>query len=390
MSARERILILKLDDKQLREQIKILQGAAGTSSGGGGRTGAPKGMMGLVKLLSDNVGLIKVVAKLTLIFAVLTLIVKLITKITDRIVDSSPILQTMLKLMQTGITFILRPIGDFIAFFLRPFLIYFLRSIALPLYRLLDAPMRALGTFLGKNLFSNFTLQYDPEIDPFFGPSGIFSDIGKVFTEWQQQITSLRLPTFNDVVAHFKAFARKLINFTRVILEKIRPFIPSMRQIWEKIGEFAERLSPLVSLVIPLVPVALSGLKKIFNIIIDFIPTVTPILNSIAPKIIEFAKLVVGLIDQLGIPIIDAIISIGVFFKNVFELFDRLVSSIDSLLFGIPSALGLTGGGSTGSTTVTNNFFEGAFASSQESINDMFTFEGIVSRSTNSGLSGRR
>lgn len=149
MSSRERTLILKIDDTQLKEAIKKMQdvNGGGTSSGGGGKKS--QGIGGLMKMVTQNPALIQGLGKLALILAGITIMIQLITKIADRIVESSPILQTMLKLFQTSITFILRPIGDFIGFFLRPFLIYFLRNVALPIYRLFGPIARGLGTFLG-------------------------------------------------------------------------------------------------------------------------------------------------------------------------------------------------------------------------------------------------
>jgi hypothetical protein len=51
------------------------------------------------------------------------------------IIDSSPLLQAMLKLLNVGIMLILRPIGDFIGFLLRPLLIEFVKKVAIPAYK---------------------------------------------------------------------------------------------------------------------------------------------------------------------------------------------------------------------------------------------------------------
>lgn len=50
------------------------------------------------------------------------------------IIDSSPVLQAMLKILNIGIMFILRPIGDFVGFLLRP-LILALLKFAIPFYK---------------------------------------------------------------------------------------------------------------------------------------------------------------------------------------------------------------------------------------------------------------
>jgi hypothetical protein len=51
------------------------------------------------------------------------------------IIDSSPLLKAMFKLLNVGIMLILRPIGDFIGFMLRPLLIEFVKKVAIPAYR---------------------------------------------------------------------------------------------------------------------------------------------------------------------------------------------------------------------------------------------------------------
>jgi hypothetical protein len=61
-------------------------------------------------------------------------------------------LQQMLKLFNFGIMLIFRPIGDFFGFFLRPLIIYFLRSVALPFYREWRPILQKLGAFLGDQL----------------------------------------------------------------------------------------------------------------------------------------------------------------------------------------------------------------------------------------------
>ena len=51
-----------------------------------------------------------------------------------KMISSSPLLQAMFKIMNTSLTLILRPIGDFFGAFLRPMSIYFLKEIAIPFF----------------------------------------------------------------------------------------------------------------------------------------------------------------------------------------------------------------------------------------------------------------
>ena len=122
----------------------IMGGAGGKgASQSGGLTGG-KGMLTMITKLSGiALGVIGLVA--------------LVKKVSSMLVDSSPILKTMLRIFNTAIMFILRPIGDFIGFFLRPLMIYFLRTIALPFYKDTMPVLRKLGASLGSQLLTGLT-----------------------------------------------------------------------------------------------------------------------------------------------------------------------------------------------------------------------------------------
>ena len=78
------------------------------------------------------------------------------------IVDASPILQSMLKLLQTGIMLILRPIGDFIGFILRPIMILFLQTAVIPFYRTVYPWFKKYGNAIGEGLVSLLQGDIDP------------------------------------------------------------------------------------------------------------------------------------------------------------------------------------------------------------------------------------
>ena len=73
------------------------------------------------------------------------------------IIDSSPMLKQMLKILNVGVMLILRPIGDFIGFMLRPLLIEFVKKIAIPMYRDGFKAAKSWGTALGHALLDLFT-----------------------------------------------------------------------------------------------------------------------------------------------------------------------------------------------------------------------------------------
>jgi hypothetical protein len=72
------------------------------------------------------------------------------------IIDSSPVLKAMLKLLNVGIMLILRPIGDFIGFMLRPMLIEFVKKVAIPAYRQGAQLAKTWGTKFGEALVNFF------------------------------------------------------------------------------------------------------------------------------------------------------------------------------------------------------------------------------------------
>ena len=73
------------------------------------------------------------------------------------IVDSSPMLKSMLKLLNVGVMLILRPIGDFIGFMLRPLLLHFVKEVAIPAYKKGAGLAKEWGTKMGKIILLLFT-----------------------------------------------------------------------------------------------------------------------------------------------------------------------------------------------------------------------------------------
>tara|TARA_R110000822_G_scaffold145243_2_gene284111 strand:+ start:117 stop:1769 length:1653 start_codon:yes stop_codon:yes gene_type:complete len=68
------------------------------------------------------------------------------------IIDSSPLLQQMLKLMKFGFMLILKPIGDFFGMLMRPILILLLRKFIIPFYQTVYPWFAKEGTKLGNNI----------------------------------------------------------------------------------------------------------------------------------------------------------------------------------------------------------------------------------------------
>ena len=68
------------------------------------------------------------------------------------IIDSSPLMQQMIKLMKFGFMLILKPIGDFFGFIMRPILILLLRKFIIPFYQTVYPWFAKEGTKLGNDI----------------------------------------------------------------------------------------------------------------------------------------------------------------------------------------------------------------------------------------------
>ncbi len=125
------VLKIKIDDTDLRKLEKRL---AGIMTGAGSSSSKSGGGMA-------NAGVMKSLAKLGIISAGIIGLLAVTKKLTAVMIDSSPMLQQMLKLMNFSIMLIFRPIGDFIGFLLRRFII--------PWYKDVYPVMKRLGTTVG-------------------------------------------------------------------------------------------------------------------------------------------------------------------------------------------------------------------------------------------------
>ena len=145
MSSNTYTLKIDIDDSKIRDLEKRLSKLmSGTATGGmAGVSGAATGKTGAGGSIQKNI------AKLGLIAIGVGSLVALVKKIGGMLVDSSPMLKGMLKLLNYSVMLIFRPIGDFIGFFLRPLMIYFLRSVALPFYKQWRPIAQKLGSMIG-------------------------------------------------------------------------------------------------------------------------------------------------------------------------------------------------------------------------------------------------
>ena len=81
--------------------------------------------------------------------------IKLLQKAITLGIQSSPMMQQMLKLWKFGIMMIFRPIGDFFGFFLRPIFVALLRKFIIPFYQTYLPMMQEMGHKLGEDVANN-------------------------------------------------------------------------------------------------------------------------------------------------------------------------------------------------------------------------------------------
>ena len=77
-------------------------------------------------------------------------------------IDSSPLLQQMLKLMKFGFMLILKPIGDFFGFIMRPIMILLLRKFIIPFYQSVYPWFAKEGTKIGNGISDILDKLSDP------------------------------------------------------------------------------------------------------------------------------------------------------------------------------------------------------------------------------------
>lgn len=143
MSSNTYTLKIDIDDSKIKELEKRLMAIMG------GQMAGMSKMQDAAKGGSGNT-MAKNIAKLGIIAIGVGSLVGLVSKISGMLVDSSPMLKQMLKLVNFSVMLILRPIGDFIGFFLKPVIIFMLRKFVIPFYKSMRNPAMQAGSQLGE------------------------------------------------------------------------------------------------------------------------------------------------------------------------------------------------------------------------------------------------
>ena len=116
-----------------------------------------------------------------------------------KLFDSSPLLKTMMSLLNTSVMLILRPIGDFFGAMLRPIMLFFLKNIAIPWFKQ-GKSLMDFGASTGKRILG-FLLKPVETIS-----AGIWASFGGLF-DWISGILSevkiLGQPIFGNIANPF-------------------------------------------------------------------------------------------------------------------------------------------------------------------------------------------
>lgn len=144
------------------------------------------------------------------------------------IIDSSPMMQQMMKLWKFGIMMILRPIGDFFGFLFRPILLILLRKFIIPNYQKWMPMMMRWGTAIGEALAAILDGTWATKIDwaGLIKTSLGVSDSKTAFENFTSGLTTIAtiLAPTGILILALKAFE----SIMGKIFEKAKSLIPDL------------------------------------------------------------------------------------------------------------------------------------------------------------------
>ena len=172
-----------------------MAGAGGAGAGAGAAAGG-----GTLAVISVALASIVFIAKEVL---------NAVKKVVDMFRKASPFLDGMFRLLNTMFMLVLKPIGDFIAFLLKPILVFLLRNLILPFYHAAMPLIKQMG-----EKFAKMAEEYFPRIMPLVDK---LIDVGiptllllLTFIEWIFDQILKTAALVGDVVNFFDTLPEKL------------------------------------------------------------------------------------------------------------------------------------------------------------------------------------
>ena len=159
-------------------------------------------------------------------------------------IGASPMLKSMLKLFQFGIMLVLRPIGDFIGFMLRPIMLMVLTKFILPFYQNALPMMQEMGTLVGETL-----VPYIEKIFLAFGALGkIIWGLGEYIASLGSDDTTLQegLKEMEAVFATEIAKDVEAVHAVATIVESMdKHVVNQLKTGWGDLPEMTDKMKGL-------------------------------------------------------------------------------------------------------------------------------------------------
>jgi len=159
-------------------------------------------------------------------------------------IGASPMLKSMLKLFQFGIMLVLRPIGDFIGFMLRPIMLMVLTKFILPFYQNALPMMQEMGTLVGETL-----VPYIEKIFLAFGALGkIIWGLGEYIASWGSDDTTLQegLKEMEAVFATEIAKDVEAVHAVATVIEAMDTnVVKQLKTGWGDLPEMTDKMKGL-------------------------------------------------------------------------------------------------------------------------------------------------
>lgn len=155
----------------------------------------------------------------------------ILISIIKKAMDVSPVFQSMKKLMEFGFMLILRPIGDFFGFVMRPVMIMLLRKFIIPFYQYLYPKLMKIGTALGGEIADRIDkLSKGDLLGAIFGwkeGDPILSNVTSAFTSLAVLVgtggtVTLALLAFQKILETGTSLIAKILGLPDPYAEKIK------------------------------------------------------------------------------------------------------------------------------------------------------------------------